>query len=95
MGEVTVIGEDTLDLSIPSCDGDPQVVSLTQDDKAVTVEVVATVQENGPACSDVLHVELDEPLGTREVIDATSGETLRTAVLEVVDRDDGSSDDRE
>lgn len=75
--EVAVVAEDTLELSLPSCLGEPGLTSLTQDDEAVTVEVVATVVDEGPACSDVLRVELDEALGDRDVMDATSGEAVR------------------
>lgn len=75
--DFAVIGENTLDLKIPSCGGDPELTSLTKDDELVPVEVVATVHDIGPACADLLKVELDEPLGDRVVLDATSGEALR------------------
>ena len=78
--DVAVIAEDTLELTIPSCLGQPRLTGLAQDDKAVTVEAVTTVVDEGPACADVLRVELDEPLGDRQVVDATSGEALRIRV---------------
>jgi len=43
-------------------------------------QVITTVVDEGPACADVLRLELDEPLGDRQVIDATSGEALRIRV---------------
>jgi hypothetical protein len=73
---VDVIEGDTLLLTVPSCYGNPELTSLTQDDQAVTVEIVTTVGDQ-PDCADGLRVELDEPLGNRRVIDATSGEALR------------------
>lgn len=75
--DLDVIGGTTLALTIPSCDGDPELASLAQDDDAVTVEVITTMQDVGPACADVLRVHLAEPLGDREVVDAVSGGTLR------------------
>jgi hypothetical protein len=75
--DLDVIGETTLALTIPSCDGDPELASLVQGDGSVTVEVITTVHDVGPACAEVLRVHLDEPLGDREVIDAVSGEALR------------------
>jgi hypothetical protein len=78
--EVAVVAEDTLELTIPSCLGQPRLTGLAQDDEAVTVEVITTVVDEGPACADVLRVELDEPLGDRQVVDATSGEAMRIRV---------------
>ncbi len=78
--DVAVVAEDTLELTLPSCLGQPRLTGLAQDDEAVTVEVITTVVDEGPACADVLRLELDEPLGDRQVIDATSGEALRIRV---------------
>lgn len=78
--EVAVVAEDTLELTLPSCLGQPRLTGLAQDDEDVTVEVIPTVAGEGPACADVLRVELDEPLGDRQVVDATSGEALRIRV---------------
>jgi hypothetical protein len=75
--DLDVIGETTLALTVPSCDGDPELASLVQDAEAVTVEVITTVQDVGPACADVLRVHLDEPLGDRAVMDAVSNQALR------------------
>ena len=77
---MAVVAEDTLELTLSSCLGQPRLTGHMQDDQAVTVEVVATVVDEGPACADVLRLELDEPLGDRQVIDATSGEALRIRV---------------
>ena len=78
--DVAVVAGDTLELTLPSCLGQPRLTGITQDDEAVTVEVVTTVAGEGPACADVLRVELDEPLGDRQVVDATSGEAMRIRV---------------
>jgi hypothetical protein len=75
--EAAVVAEDTLDLTIPSCFGDPELTNLDEDDEIVRVEVVTTILDEGPACADVLRVELDDPLGDRQVVDATSGEAMR------------------
>ena len=77
---MAVGAENTLELTIPSCLGPPRLTGLAQDEEAVTVEVVTTVVDEGPACADVLRVELDEPLGDRQVVDATSGEAPRIRV---------------
>jgi hypothetical protein len=78
--EVSVVAEDTLELTLPSCLGQPRLTGLARDDEDVRVEVVTTVVDEGPACADVLRVELDEPLGDRQVVDVTSGEALRIRV---------------
>jgi hypothetical protein len=75
--EAAVVAEDTLELMIPSCFGEPELASLEYDDDAVRVEVITTVVDEGPACADVLRVELAEPLGDRQVVDVTSGEAMR------------------
>jgi hypothetical protein len=78
--DLAVVAADTLELALPSCLGQPRLTGLAHDDEAMTVEVITTVVDEGPACADVLRVAVDEPLGDRQVVDATSGEALRVRV---------------
>jgi hypothetical protein len=70
---------DTIELSVMSCHGSPEVTQLSQDDQRVRIEVTSTVTDPGDACLDLLTVQLDAPLESRDVVDLTSGQTLRLA----------------
>jgi len=78
LSNMTLVGEATLEAGLSTCGGEPELASLEQAADVVTVEVVATAPVNGigPSCSDILRVDLDAPLGDREVVDAVSGQTL-------------------
>jgi len=77
LSEVTVAGRASLDVGVGTCLGDPELASLEQTADLVTIEVVATRSATeGPACMDILRVDLDAPLGDREVVDAVSGRSL-------------------
>ena len=41
------------------------------------MEVTATVFDPGDSCLDLIVVALDAPLGDRELVDLTSGRTIR------------------
>lgn len=60
---------DTLELTVQSCNGEPVVTERAEDDVAVQLQVSATVTDPGPACQDLLEVQLDAPLADREVLD--------------------------
>jgi hypothetical protein len=75
--DVHLVAPDRLQLGVFSCHGDPEVSALSQDAGQVRIEVTSTVSSPGDACMDVLTVDLDAPLGTRAVVDVTSGQTLR------------------
>lgn len=68
-------------VTVPSCDGDPVVVDLEEHLDRVLVEVVTTQVVSGDwkDCQDGVSIELDGPLGDREVIDAVSGSSLDVA----------------
>ena len=76
--EVEVISVTEMSVSVPSCNGDPEVATLDEGGGAVQIEVVTTQVVRGPSddCLDVVHVALDEPLGDRELLDTVSGEAL-------------------
>ncbi len=72
----TVDGQ-TLGIEVPSCGGDPVLARLLQQQDAIRVEVITTVQiDVGDACLDAISVVLDAPLGDRAVIDLTSGRVI-------------------
>ena len=73
-------GDDTVVIvEVPTCDGHPEVTQLHEQAERVTVEVVSTkvLRGDSPACLDNVEVQLERPLGDRELIDRTSGRTLR------------------
>ncbi len=66
----------TVQLAVSSCNGEPEITSLTQGATRVEVEVTSTVTDPGDACLDTIDVALDAPLGDRELVDLTSGRTI-------------------
>ena len=78
-GQVSQLGPQEVSFYVPSCNGDPEVDELVEDDGEVRIRVVTTVVVSGAAdsCADSLEVTLHDQLGDRDVIDAESGETLR------------------
>lgn len=67
-----------LSIEVPTCNGEPEVTLLEEADDEVRVEVVSQGQRGGgDDCLDGVQVELDRPLGDRELIDVTSGRTVR------------------
>ncbi|MFN2344424.1 MAG: hypothetical protein ABR616_01745 [Dermatophilaceae bacterium] len=88
-GQVSQVGPQELVVDVPSCNGDPEVDELVEDDGEVRIRVVTTMVVSGDrdSCADSLEVALQQPLGDRDVIDAESGGTLRVVEL---DTDPGS-----
>ena len=79
-GGVEVMGGQEIDdthllLMVASCGGDPDLVSLAEEEDAVTVVVESTTGQPAGDCQDVVEVELMSPLGDRTVVDGTSGQT--------------------
>jgi hypothetical protein len=66
-----------LEVGVQSCNGNPEITQLTETDQQVRVEVTATVFDPGDSCMDLIVVALDAPLGDRELVDLTSGRTIR------------------
>ncbi|TVR34376.1 MAG: hypothetical protein EA388_09175 [Nitriliruptor sp.] len=87
-------GPTELAVDVPSCNGDPVVDELVEDDEQVSIRVVATMVVSGasPSCSDALPVTLEEPLGERTLIDLVSGETL--TVVEPITEPDAPQTER-
>lgn len=79
--EVELVSAAELSVTVPSCNGDPEVASLDERNGTVELEVVTTQVVRGPAddCLDGVHVVLDAPLDGRDLVDTVSGETLPVA----------------
>jgi len=79
--EVELVSAMELSVTVPSCNGDPEVATLDEGGGTVQIEVVTTQVVRGPSddCLDVVQVVLDAPLGDRELVDTVSGETLSVA----------------
>ncbi len=67
------VAGDVLQLVVDTCHGDPRATVEETDDE-VTVTIVSTWQDPGDACQDSVEVTLDAPLGSRTLIDGTSGQ---------------------
>lgn len=67
-----------LELSVNTCQGSPELARLVETPERVEITVVADAQGDGPrpGCADGVHVELDEPLGTRTLLDGVTGEPI-------------------
>ena len=67
-----------LSIEVPTCNGEPEVTILEEDEAEVRVEVVSQRQRGEvPSCLDTVQVELSQPLGDRELIDLTSDRAIR------------------
>lgn len=67
-----------LGIEVPTCGGEPEVTVLEEADDEVRVEVFSERQRgDGDACLDSVQVELSRPLDGRDLVDLTSGRTLR------------------
>lgn len=83
-GAVTLNGASFVDpyrlgIGVSACLGDPKVTQVRETDDEVEVKVIAFTRpfHGGPDCADGVAVRLEEPLGTRSVIDRHTGERLR------------------
>lgn len=88
--EAVLTDATSIDLSVPSCNGDPVVDELAETDQEVRVKVVTTVVVSGASDDglDGVRVNLQDPLGERPLIDAESGETIPVTQLETPARSD-------
>ncbi len=61
----------TLELEVGSCNGNPSVFELHQDDESIRlrVEAYSTPLKGGDDCRDSVKVYLKDPLGDRVIID--------------------------
>lgn len=68
-----------LQLTVGSCNGEPEVTVLEQSDTEVRIEVTSTTPAPGwpgEDCLDGLELTLDAPLGDRALVDVTTGEAV-------------------
>lgn len=77
IGGATVRGK-TLELTVGSCKGSP-TAKVVESNERVTITARADLS-NPDDCADSLTVELEGPLGDRQLVDAFDGETLETRV---------------
>ncbi len=66
------VAGDVLQLVVDTCHGDPRATVEETDDE-VTVTIVSTRHDPGDACQDTVEVTLEAPLGSRTLVDGTSG----------------------
>jgi|GEM_PF-5899981 len=90
--EVELVSATELSVTVPSCNGDPEVATLDERNGTVQLEVVTTQVVRGPADDflDAVQVVLDAPLDGRDLVDTVSGQTLAVAggvLLECFDAD--------
>ena len=75
--ELIMVDARTFSLGVPSCNGDPELMRLEEGADQVRVQVVTTTHSGpGDGCLDTVEVKLREPIGSREVVDITSGANL-------------------
>lgn len=69
-----LVGTSELLIDLPSCNGDPVLDALEEDDEEVCIRVVTTlvVSDVDAACADVVEVPREGPLDDRTVIDLVS-----------------------
>lgn len=68
----TTNGGEVLTFQVDTCNGDPKA-DIAETETTVTVTIVSTKRVPGDACLDSLDVTLEVPLGTRTVVDGTTG----------------------
>lgn len=72
-----VMSDDPAGLTVvaDSCHSQPYEVRASESASEVRIELVASVSEGqvAAACSDLVEIRLKKPLGTRRLIDASSG----------------------
>lgn len=73
-----LVADDVVMLSVGSCNGDPRVAVLEEDDQQVRVEVNAssTPFGGGDDCLDIVEIQLQTPLGDRDLIDLDTDEPV-------------------
>ena len=68
IADARLTAPDILELGVGTCNGDPEITEITQDDDQVRVKITSTVTNPGDACGDIAVLLLDAPLGDRELI---------------------------
>jgi hypothetical protein len=77
--EYRLVNPTTLQVVVDACRGNAEVEELEETPSEVRIAVVATRPGwfGGSSCAEALDVPLDDALGTRVVIDATTGSPVR------------------
>jgi hypothetical protein len=73
--DVSPDGPTRLVLSVESCNASPRAHVDEHDDRVV-VTVTADDRDDMDDCADGVVVELDEPLGDRELVDGSTGDAV-------------------
>lgn len=68
----TTNGGEVLTFLVDTCNGDPKA-DVAETETTVTITIVSTKRDPGDDCQDWLDVTLATALGTRTVIDGTTG----------------------
>lgn len=63
-------------LTIDTCNGEPEITSLGQGVERVEVAVTCTSHDPGDGCLDLLSVDLESPLGDRDLVDLSTGRVV-------------------
>lgn len=67
-----------VDIEVDTCNGNPEITLLEEAADEVRVQVSSRrLGGDSKDCLDGVSIELEEPLGSRPLIDITSGRTLR------------------
>lgn len=65
-----------LHLTVAACNASPEVIFEEIDDRIVVSVVADLPGRDTDGCADEATIVLDEPLGERELIDASTGESI-------------------
>ena len=77
--DARLVPPDRLSLSVSSCNKNPEVSRLRETDVDVRIKVFVDIHpflQGGQECLDLVEVQLQEPLGERDVVDWRSGQTV-------------------
>ena len=76
--EAHLLSPTRLALYVGSCRGSPEVSLLREADAEIQVKVVSWVTPllGGEDCLDAVHIQLEEPLGDRVIVDRHNGEQV-------------------
>lgn len=69
-------GSRSLDLGVASCTAEKLWADVEETGEEVRILVHSEGGDEGPQCRDGLRVTLDEPLGSRRVVDRSTGDAL-------------------
>lgn len=69
-------GESTVILSIEACNAETNRATVTETEREVVVSVTTDDLVLDDMCADGLVVDLEEPLGDRQLVDGTTGEAV-------------------